>query len=88
MFSFSAASIPDGGATVALLGLSLAGIEGIRRKLMRKRAEMAFSFETRSLPTLPHRYPRDFTFYVTPPVAPFSFSAFSFQLFSHSPHNS
>ena len=40
---------------------------------------MAFSvFETRSLPTLPHRYPRDFTFYVTPPVAPFSF-----QLFGH-----
>jgi hypothetical protein len=34
-----------------------------------------------------HRYPRDFTFYVTPPAAPFSFSAFqlsafSFQLFS------
>ena len=37
VFSFSAGSeaIPDGGATVALLGLALAGIEGIRRKLMR-----------------------------------------------------
>src|SRR4029077_3621142 len=31
VFSFSAANqIPDGGATVALLGLALAGIEGIR----------------------------------------------------------
>ena len=39
MFSFSASSnIPDGGATVALLGLSLAGIEGIRRKLMKKKS--------------------------------------------------
>jgi hypothetical protein len=36
------------------------------------------AFETRSLPTLPHLYPRDFTFYVTPPVAPFSISGFSF----------
>ena len=36
VFSFSgSSSIPDGGATVALLGLSLAGIEGIRRKLRR-----------------------------------------------------
>ena len=37
VFSFSGGSeaIPDGGATVALLGLSLAGIEGIRRKLRR-----------------------------------------------------
>ena len=37
VFSFSGASeaIPDGGPTVALLGLALAGIEGIRRKLMR-----------------------------------------------------
>jgi len=34
VFSFSAGSeaAPDGGATVALLGLALAGIEGIRRK--------------------------------------------------------
>jgi len=39
IFSFSASSlVPDGGATVALLGLSLAGIEGIRRKLRRKRS--------------------------------------------------
>jgi hypothetical protein len=39
LFSFSASSnVPDGGATVALLGLSLAGIEGIRRKLMKKRS--------------------------------------------------
>jgi hypothetical protein len=39
IFSFSASSnVPDGGATVALLGLSLAGIEGIRRKLMKKRS--------------------------------------------------
>jgi VPDSG-CTERM motif len=37
VFSFSGGSqaTPDGGATVALLGLALAGIEGIRRKLMR-----------------------------------------------------
>ena len=36
VFSFSAGSlVPDGGATVALLGLALAGIEGIRRKLMK-----------------------------------------------------
>jgi hypothetical protein len=37
VFSFSASgqTIPDGGATVALLGLALAGIEGIRRKLKR-----------------------------------------------------
>jgi hypothetical protein len=34
VFSFSGANqTPDGGATVALLGLALAGIEGIRRKL-------------------------------------------------------
>jgi hypothetical protein len=40
IFSFSAGSesTPDGGATVALLGLSLAGIEGIRRKLMRAKS--------------------------------------------------
>ena len=39
VFSFSASSeIPDGGATVALLGLALAGIEGIRRKLMRAKS--------------------------------------------------
>ena len=40
VFSFSGANqaIPDGGATVALLGLSLAGIEGIRRKLMRSKS--------------------------------------------------
>ena len=35
VFSFSATSAPDGGATAALLGLSLAGIEVIRRKLRR-----------------------------------------------------
>ena len=37
VFSFSGGSeaIPDGGPTVALLGLALAGIEGIRRKLRR-----------------------------------------------------
>ena len=33
VFSFSASTVPDGGPTVALLGLALAGIEGIRRKL-------------------------------------------------------
>jgi hypothetical protein len=42
VFSFSgggeASPLPDGGATVALLGLSLAGIEGIRRKLMRPKS--------------------------------------------------
>ena len=40
VFSFSGGSeaIPDGGATVALLGLALAGIEGIRRKLMRAKS--------------------------------------------------
>ena len=39
VFSFSGASeAPDGGATVALLGLALAGIEGIRRKLMRAKS--------------------------------------------------
>jgi len=38
VFSFSASTIPDGGPTVALLGLSLAGLEGIRRKLRRVRA--------------------------------------------------
>ena len=40
VFSWSGGSeaIPDGGATVALLGLSLAGIEGIRRKLRRKQS--------------------------------------------------
>ena len=38
VFSFSGGgqALPDGGATVALLGLSLAGIEGIRRKLRRR----------------------------------------------------
>jgi len=35
VFSFSGSNAPDGGATVALLGLALAGIEGIRRKLIR-----------------------------------------------------
>jgi hypothetical protein len=35
VFSFSASTVPDGGATVALLGLALAGIEGTRRKLRR-----------------------------------------------------
>ena len=38
VFSFSATSAPDGGATVALLGLSLAGIEVIRRKLRRAKS--------------------------------------------------
>ena len=39
VFSFSgSSSIPDGGATVALLGLSLAGIEGIRRKLIKAKS--------------------------------------------------
>ena len=39
VFSFSGSSqAPDGGATVALLGLALAGIEGIRRKLMRAKS--------------------------------------------------
>ena len=38
VFSFSATTAPDGGATVALLGLSLAGIEVIRRKLKRKQS--------------------------------------------------
>jgi len=40
VFSWSGGTeaIPDGGATVALLGLSLAGIEGIRRKLMRSKS--------------------------------------------------
>ena len=39
VFSFSGSSqAPDGGATVALLGLALAGIEGIRRKLMRSKS--------------------------------------------------
>ena len=38
VFSFSGGSeaIPDGGATAALLGLALAGIEGIRRKLRKE----------------------------------------------------
>ena len=38
VFSFSASTVPDGGMTVALLGLSLAGIEGIRRKLKRAKS--------------------------------------------------
>jgi hypothetical protein len=40
IFSFSGGSeaIPDGGATVALLGLALAGIEGTRRKLRRAKS--------------------------------------------------
>jgi hypothetical protein len=37
-FSGGSESTPDGGATVALLGLALAGIEGIRRKLMRAKS--------------------------------------------------
>jgi hypothetical protein len=37
VFSFSGANqTPDDGATVALLGVALAGIEGIRRKLLRR----------------------------------------------------
>ena len=41
VFSFSGGSqaTPDGGATVALLGLALAGIEGTRRKLKRQQKE-------------------------------------------------
>ena len=39
VFSFSSGSlVPDGGATVALLGLALAGIEGTRRKLTRAKS--------------------------------------------------
>jgi len=40
VFSWSGGSqsLPDGGATVALLGLALAGIEGIRRKLTRAKS--------------------------------------------------
>ena len=40
VFSFSGGSqaTPDGGATVALLGVALAGIEGIRRKLRRPKS--------------------------------------------------
>ncbi|MGC2353370.1 MAG: VPDSG-CTERM sorting domain-containing protein, partial [Candidatus Udaeobacter sp.] len=43
VFSFSASTFssqatPDGGATVALLGLALAGIEGTRRKLKRAKS--------------------------------------------------
>ena len=40
VFSWSGGSesVPDGGATVALLGLALAGIEGIRRKLMKAKS--------------------------------------------------
>jgi hypothetical protein len=34
-FSASTASLPEGGATLALLGLGLAGLEGLRRKLRR-----------------------------------------------------
>ena len=36
--SISFGSVPDGGATVALLGLALAGIEGMRRKLGRAKS--------------------------------------------------
>lgn len=40
VFSFSASSasrdVPDGGATVALLGLALAGVEGLRWRLKRR----------------------------------------------------
>jgi hypothetical protein len=35
-FSASTAALPEGGATLAMLGLGLAGIEGLRRKLRRK----------------------------------------------------
>jgi hypothetical protein len=38
VFSFSASTVPDGGATVALLGLSLAGIEVVRRKLRKAKS--------------------------------------------------
>jgi VPDSG-CTERM motif len=37
-FSGSTQATPDSGATVALLGLALAGIEGIRRKLRRSKS--------------------------------------------------
>jgi hypothetical protein len=40
-FSDSFTAIPDGGNTVALLGLALAGIEGIRRKLKRAKRPSA-----------------------------------------------
>jgi len=38
VFSFSAATgtVPDSGSTVALLGLALAGVEALRRKMSRK----------------------------------------------------
>ena len=38
VFSFSASTVPDGGMTVALLGLALAGIEVTRRKLKRAKS--------------------------------------------------
>ena len=39
VFSFSGGiEVPDGGATLALLGLALVGIEGIRRKLRRAKS--------------------------------------------------
>ena len=39
VFSFSGGiEVPDGGATLALLGLGLVGIEGIRRKLRRAKS--------------------------------------------------
>jgi len=38
VFTFSGSTVPDGGATVALLGLALAGVEGIRRKLRRAKS--------------------------------------------------
>ncbi len=40
VFSFSAAagSVPDGGSTVALLGATLVGVEGVRRLLARRSA--------------------------------------------------
>jgi len=34
-FVSSTAAVPDGGMTVALLGLALVGVEGLRRKLMK-----------------------------------------------------
>jgi VPDSG-CTERM motif len=41
-FSFSAASgsVPDGGSAVALLGIALVGIEGLRRSLQPKQAKV------------------------------------------------
>jgi hypothetical protein len=36
--------------------------------------ELVTAIETRAFPSLARRYPRDFTFYVTDPTAPFAFT--------------